>query len=48
MGLYIKGMEMPKTCYTCAFFTQIDYWNKEDETDTVSYCKGQARKHGKV
>lgn len=44
MGLYIKGMEMPKSCYACTFFAQIDCWNKEDETDTVSYCKRTGEK----
>lgn len=39
MGVYIKGMTMPKNCYGCPFFTQVDYWNKNDEADILSKCK---------
>lgn len=39
MGVYIKGMAMPKNCYGCPFFTQVDYWNKNDEADILSKCK---------
>ena len=39
MGVYIKGMEMPKSCYACMFFAQTDYWNEEDEADILSRCK---------
>lgn len=39
MGVYIKGMEMPKSCYACVFFAQTNYLNEEDEVDTLSYCK---------
>ena len=39
MGVYIKGMEMPASCYACAFFVQSNYWGKEDEVDILSYCK---------
>lgn len=39
MSILIKGMEMPKNCYGCPFFKQVDYWNKNDETDILSKCK---------
>jgi len=39
MGLYIKGMEMPKNCYGCPFFKQMDYWNRNGEADILSKCK---------
>lgn len=38
-GVYIKGMEMPKNCYGCPFFKQVDYWNKNGEADILSKCK---------
>lgn len=44
MGVYIKGMEMPKSCYACMFFAQTDYWNKEDEADILSHCKRTGEK----
>lgn len=44
MGVYIKGMEMPKSCYACMFFGQTDYWNKEDEADILSHCKRTGEK----
>ena len=39
MSILIKGMEMPKNCYGCPFFTQVDYWNENDEADILSKCK---------
>ena len=39
MGVYIKGMKMPTSCYGCPFFTQVDYWNKNGEADILSKCK---------
>lgn len=39
MSVYILGMEMPTSCYGCIFFKQVDYWNKNDETDILSKCK---------
>jgi hypothetical protein len=39
MDLLIKGMEMPKSCYECPFFKQVDYWNKSGEIDVLSKCK---------
>ena len=44
MGVYIKGMEMPKSCYACMFFAQTNYWNEEDEADTLSHCKRTGEK----
>ena len=44
MGVYIKGMDMPKSCYACMFFAQTDYWNKEDEADILSHCKRTGEK----
>ena len=38
-GIYIQGMEMPKSCYCCCFFHQTDYWNKDGEADVLSCCK---------
>lgn len=38
-GIYISGMEMPKNCYGCPFFKQVDYWNKDEEADILSKCK---------
>ena len=39
MSILIKGMDMPKNCYGCLFFKQVDYWNKDDEADILSKCK---------
>ena len=44
MGIYIKSMEMPKSCYACMFFAQTNYWNKEDEADILSHCKRTGEK----
>ena len=44
MSIYIKDMEMPKSCYACMFFAQTDYWNKEDEADILSRCKRTGEK----
>ena len=38
-GIYIHGMEMPKNCYGCPFFAQVNYWNNNDEADILSKCK---------
>ena len=39
MSILILDMEMPKNCYGCPFFKQVDYWNKKDEADILSKCK---------
>ena len=39
MSILIEGMEMPKNCYGCPFFKKVDYWNKDDEADTLSKCR---------
>ena len=39
MSVIIKGMEMPKNCYGCPFFKQVDYWTKNDEADILSKCR---------
>ena len=44
MGVYIKGMEMPTSCYACMFFAQTNYWNKEDEADILPHCKRTGEK----
>ncbi len=44
MGVYIKGMEMPTSCYACMFFAQTNYWNKKDEADILSHCKSTGEK----
>lgn len=44
MGVYIKGMEMPKSCYACMFFSQSNHWNRNDEADILSYCKRTGEK----
>ena len=44
MGVYIKDMKMPTSCYACMFFAQTDYWNKEDEADILSRCKRTGEK----
>ena len=44
MGVYIKDMEMPTSCYACMFFAQTDYWNKEGEADILSHCKRTGEK----
>ena len=44
MGVYIKNMEMPKSCYACMFFARIDYWNEEDKADTLYRCKRTGEK----
>ena len=43
-GIYIKGMEMPKSCYACMFFEKTAYWNDENEADTLLYCKRTGEK----
>lgn len=44
MGIYIKGIEMPTSCYACMFFAQTNHWNKEDEADILSHCKRTGEK----
>ena len=39
MSVYIRDMSMPQNCYGCPFFAQYDYWNRNDEADTLSQCK---------
>lgn len=39
MSVLINGMQMPKCCYGCPFFKQVDYWNKSGEIDVLSKCK---------
>ena len=43
-GIYVHGMEMPKSCYGCPFFSQYDYWNENDEADILSHCKRTGEK----
>jgi len=44
MSILIKGMEMPKNCYGCCFFHQVDYWNRDNEADILSCCKRTGEK----
>lgn len=39
MGVYIKGMEMPKSCHACCFFGQADIWESDFDGYTKSFCK---------
>ena len=39
MGIYIKNMEMPTNCFGCPFFTQVNYWNENNEADILLKCK---------
>ena len=42
-GIYIKGMEMPKSCYACCFFGQADIWESDFDGYTKSFCKRTGR-----
>ena len=44
MSILIRGMEMPKNCYGCCFFHQVDYWNRDNEADILSCCKRTGEK----
>lgn len=39
MDIYIKGMEMPKSCHACCFFGQDYIWTSEFDGYPTSFCK---------